>query len=213
MSFELLSILLTVTLVNLVAWVTPGPNMLAVISASVSNGRRSGILTGLGIATGCAIWAALAMIGVTALFELFPHFVFVLKLMGATYLLWLGFKALQAALLLEASDFSVNQSHLSGWRAFRTGFIVTLTNPKAALFFGSILTAVVPANAPPGTHVAVVVLCTTLGVVCHTITATAFSTDFAVRRFRAAGRKINALFGVIFAGFGLGVAYDACRKL
>lgn len=212
MPLELFSILLTVTAVNLAAWITPGPNMLAIISASVSGGRPSGILTGLGVAAAGSIWATLAMLGVTALFELFPRFVFALKLLGAVYLLWLGFKALHAAWQYHERDMSLRQSHLQGWHAFRSGFIVMATNAKAALFFSSILTAVVPAKAPPGTHLAVVALCTALGVVCHTITATVFSTPFAVRRFRLARRKINAVFGMIFAGLGLGVAYEAYRK-
>ncbi|MGB7204756.1 MAG: LysE family transporter, partial [Anderseniella sp.] len=97
MNHEITLTLGTVVLINILSWLTPGPNMLAVISASINHGRRAGIMTGLGLNLGGFIWATAAVMGVAALFELFPHLVFAFKLLGATYLLWLGLKALGSA--------------------------------------------------------------------------------------------------------------------
>ncbi|MBU6378265.1 MAG: LysE family translocator [Gammaproteobacteria bacterium] len=135
---DLLPIVVSVVVVNVIALLSPGPNMLAVISASVSHGRRNGILTGLGIALGNTIWVTLAMFGAVALFELFPYFVTTLKLLGAAYLIWLGYKALRAAIVFQPAELALHDSHLKGWLAFRTGLLTTATNPKPALFFGSI---------------------------------------------------------------------------
>ena len=208
MTNDTLLILGNITLILILGWLSPGPNMLAVISASVSNGRRSGITVGLGLAVGGALWATLAVTGVNALFELFPGMVLTLRLSGAAYLVWLGIKTLRKSL----TPLTVYQSDLQGWAAFRTGFIVTATNPKAALFFGSILTAFVPLDAPAWLLATIVAIALLQGFAGHSITATVFSSTLAVKTFQKASRTINTLFGTIFCAIGIGVAYDAFKR-
>ena len=107
----------------------------------------------------------------------------------------------------------MQRADLRGRKAFVTGFLVSATNPKAALFFGSILTAFVPVGASTELLAGIVVLCGVFAVAGHTVTATVFSTAVVVRAFTRAQRAITALFGVVFAGLGLGVAYDALRRV
>jgi threonine/homoserine/homoserine lactone efflux protein len=213
MSQEILLSLGTVALINILSWLTPGPNMLAVISASISNGRRAGIMTGLGLNMGDFVWACAAVMGVVTLFELFPHWVLAFRFLGAAYLLWLGLKALNSAVSGGRMSLTVEASPHQGRGAFRTGFIVMATNLKAALFFGSILTAFVPANALVWLSAAIVAICVTVGLVGHTITATVFSSRLVVEKFQSAPRSINACFGALFTALGLGVAWDACRRI
>lgn len=201
--------------VNFAAWITPGPNMIAVISAAVSAGRRAGLATGLGLALGAVIWAGLALAGVTVLFEIFPDVALALRLLGAAYLFWLGLRALRASVANDCSAMNpkgalVGQGVLQG--AFLTGLSVSLTNPKAALFFGSILTAFVPPAATDAYLVGVVALCGLLAVCFHSTTAFVFSTPFAIQRFNASRRRITAGFGMVFSGLGLAVAYDALKR-
>ncbi|SNZ21606.1 LysE family translocator [Cohaesibacter gelatinilyticus] len=201
-----------IIIVNILAWITPGPNMLAVISASLGSGRRHGLATGLGLSCGATIWAILAVFGIVVLFELFPAMVQILKFSGAVYLIWLGVKALRArAKELEtlASD-AKNENSL--WGAFKTGLLVSLTNPKAAFFFGSILTAFIPTNAPSWFLGVIVLLCLLLAICLHSITATFFSTAIVLRTFSGFRRKMNAAFGMLFVGMGLISAYSVIRN-
>lgn len=201
-----------IIMVSILAWITPGPNMLAVISASLSSGRRYGLVTGIGLSCGATVWAILAVFGVVVLFELFPTMVQILKLLGATYLIWLGVKALRtSAKGMEALASNVNsEKSLSG--AFKTGLLVSLTNPKAAFFFGSILTAFIPTQAPNWFLGAIVLLCFVLAICLHSITATIFSTATAMRMFSRFTRRINAAFGLLFVGMGLTSAYALIRN-
>jgi threonine/homoserine/homoserine lactone efflux protein len=66
---DIIITLSSIILVNLLAWITPGPNMLAVMNATINHGRRSGVLTGFGLALGATIWTILAVLGVTLLFD------------------------------------------------------------------------------------------------------------------------------------------------
>lgn len=209
---DLLPILSSIVVVNLVAWITPGPTMIAVMSASLADGRRAGLLTGFGLSAGATIWAGLAVLGVAALFELFPTALLALRIAGAGYLLWLGFKSLRSALRSDAGGFAAAVGATRSRRAFRTGLLVSLTNPKAALFFGSILTAFVPHDASPALLAGIVGLCAVLAVICHSVTATVFSTRGVVRAFDHMRRLATAAFGVVFAGLGMAVAYDSVRR-
>ena len=211
-AMDLLPTFASIALVNLVAWITPGPNMIAVMSASLTRGRRAGLLTGLGLSAGATVWAGLAVVGVASLFDLFPHAVLALRMAGAGYLVWLGLKSLRAALGPGPGGHAAPAAPARAGSAFRTGLLVSLTNPKAALFFGSVLTAFVPAEATGGVLAAVVLLCSVLAVACHSITATVFSTDCAVGFFRRARRSIGMLFGLTFLGLGLAVACDSVRR-
>ena len=210
---ELFSVYLSITLINLAAWITPGPNSVAVVSASMTGGRINGLLTGLGISAANLLWAALAIFGVDTLFSLFPNLILTLRLLGASYLLWLGFNALYKAYTNKTKLLSVKQTHSNNYRAFLNGFLVCTTNPKAALFYGSILTAFVPENTTATVLASIVLLCGLLGIILHSITATVFSTKLVMQKFQQSQRLISVVFGLVFTGFGGGIMCKTLRQI
>jgi threonine/homoserine/homoserine lactone efflux protein len=142
------------------------------------------------------------------LFRHAPSLVIALKLVGAGYLGWLGIKLLRSA-FREGSGANLQQRPPSPLGAsFLTGFLVSMTNPNAAFFFGSILSAFVPAESSVMFKVFVVVLCGVLGLVLHGVTALAFSSPVIVRGFNLARGKINGVFGVVLVGLSGLVVYD-----
>ncbi len=201
-----------IVLVNVIAWLTPGPNMIAVASASLEHGRKHGIATGLGLACAAFVWAVFAVLGVAVLFELFPTAVLFLKLAGAVYLIWLGVKNLKTGLAKE-NDVALSVRQIrSIASSFRSGFIISMTNPKAALFFGSIMTTFIPEAAPISFLILIILLSGMLGVVLHSITATVFSTRPAMRLFASWKRRISVVIGAAFIGLGTSVAVSALRR-
>jgi threonine/homoserine/homoserine lactone efflux protein len=209
---ELLAALGAIVLVNILAWITPGPNMIAVMAASLEHGRRHGIATGFGLAGAAFLWALLAVLGVTVLFELFPRAVVALKLAGALYLIWLGLRSLKSAMDTSGEIALSAPSERRMTQSVRNGFLVSMTNPKAALFFGSVMTAFIPGSAPDWFMALVVMLCGVLAAMLHAVTATVFSTAVAVRIFSGVRRWISAVFGVMFLGLGGSVAFAALRR-
>ena len=145
--------------------------------------------------------------GAEALLRAFPDFALGLRLAGACWLAWIGFRMLRGALRGGADDVQAAPPS----RHFRAGFAVQMTNPKAALFFGSVLTAFVPPEAGAAMRVEVVLFCVAFAVAGHSITATLFSTPPARAVFASARRRISGLFGAGFIGLGALAAADALR--
>ena len=146
------------------------------------------------------------------LLRVLPDVMILLKLAGACYLMWLGLRSPKSA-LYDHGRLALSPSPVRSLRqSFATGFLVSMTNPKAILFYAALMNVVVPPGAPAWFLALVVALSGVLAVVLHGVTATVFSTAMSVRIFNGARRWIAALFGVLFIGFGGVVVYAALRR-
>ncbi len=120
----------------LLVCVTPGPNVLFVMSQSVWRGRTAGLTAALGIETANVVFWALSALGLAAAIAASQSLFMILKWVGAAYLAWLGIQAI-------AGSFKPADAHAPNPRAadngFRDGLVVGLSNPKALLFFIALL--------------------------------------------------------------------------
>lgn len=210
---ELIITLSGIAFVNVLGWLSPGPNALAVMSASISKGRQAGFATGFGLALGGSVWATLTIMGAATVFDLFPTAVLMFRLIGASYLLWLGYKYLRSVWLGQAAALKITKVDHSNWGAFRTGFIVVMTNPKAMLFFSSVFVAFIPASAPLWMWIVILLFSQTQAFLQHCLTAWLFSTKTVVRRIETAQRRVNGVIGTLYCGLGLGIGVDALRRM
>ena len=85
-------VLLSLSAVML-ALMSPGPNILAVIGTSMGVGRKQGIALAFGVGFGTFLWVSLAVLGFTAVISKYAVVMITLKVLGGVYLLWLGYKA------------------------------------------------------------------------------------------------------------------------
>ena len=116
----------------MLALMSPGPNILAVIGTSMGVGRSQGVFLAIGVGAGTFLWVSFAVIGFTAVIAQYAVVMFTLKVLGGFYLLWLGYKALKSA--ASEKDVSTSVVKLDSKAAyFRRGLSVQMTNPKAAL--------------------------------------------------------------------------------
>nr|WP_249170156.1 LysE family translocator [Burkholderia vietnamiensis] len=116
---------------------TPGPNMLYLISRSICQGRRAGLVSLGGVALGFVFYMFCAAFGITALLLTVPYAYDALRFCGAAYLLYLAWQALRPG---GRSAFEVRQlPHDSGARLFAMGFVTNLANPKIAAMYLSLL--------------------------------------------------------------------------
>lgn len=193
----------------LMAIASPGPNVLAVIGTSMAVSRRSGMALAMGVATGTLTWAMLTAIGLSALLATYASAIFIIKVFGGLYLLWLAYKSFRSA----ASAHEINAKELAGgrrtsWGYARRGYIIQMTNPKAALAWIAIISLGLAPGAPTWVAGAIVVGTFILSVVIHLLYALAFSTPTMVSIYGRARRAIQGALGTFFGLAGLRLLTD-----
>lgn len=115
--------------------VTPGPDILYVLSRAISAGKRIGSVSAFGIAFGEALHTVLAVFGLAVLLETSSLAFHIVKYVGAVYLVYLGIHAIR-----ERNDFGIECfRRTSVWTAFRQGVLTNLFNPKAVIFYVTFL--------------------------------------------------------------------------
>nr|BFF12687.1 hypothetical protein GCM10025699_39900 [Microbacterium flavescens]BFF16334.1 hypothetical protein GCM10025699_76370 [Microbacterium flavescens] len=112
---------------------TPGPNMMYLVSRSISQGRRAGLVSLAGTAVGFVVYMTMANVGLAAVFLVVPWLYTALKVAGAAYLLWLAYKTLRpgGASVFDTRDLPRD----SAAKLFRMGLVTNLLNPKAAIMY------------------------------------------------------------------------------
>ena len=118
--------------------VTPGPNMIYLVSRSLAQGRRAGLVSLSGVACGFVAYLVATTAGLAALFTAVPALFVVVKLLGASYLLYLAWGILRpGGRSIFATDIDT-QPH-SSRRLFVMGLTTCLLNPKIALMYAALL--------------------------------------------------------------------------
>jgi threonine/homoserine/homoserine lactone efflux protein len=119
--------------------VTPGPDMAVVTKNALAHGRRGVVLTTTGIALALAIWITATAVGLSALLRASGEPLFVLKLVGAAYLAYLGVRTLIESRRRPADLMATAPAPAPAHAIFRQGFLSALTNPKLGVFFVTFL--------------------------------------------------------------------------
>lgn len=187
----------------LLAIASPGPNILAVIGTSMSVGRRSGIALAFGVAFGSFTWAVLTIIGLSALLSTYANALLIIKIFGGIYLMWLAYKSLKSAAAkhdIEATELAGGKRSAIGYA--KRGYIIQMTNPKAALAWIAIISLGLEQGAPTWVGLVIVIGTFLLSIAIHVIYAVAFSAPVMVRIYGKARRKIQFTLGMFFGFAG-----------
>ncbi len=117
--------------------ISPGPDMLYVISRSLEHGRRAGIVSALGIGAGTLVHMLVTAVGLSAILFSSPIAYELIRYAGAAYLAYLGVRMLLAKTSNKADEktSASTNNNLSLRRVFRQGATTNILNPKVALFF------------------------------------------------------------------------------
>jgi len=129
--------LVGIALVGLGLVLTPGPNMVYLVSRSVTQGRRAGLVSLLGVAAGFLVYLAAAAAGLATVFVAVPAAYTVLKLTGAAYLLYLAWQAVRpgGTNAFAPRELPVDRPR----RLFAMGLVTNLLNPKIAVLYVTLL--------------------------------------------------------------------------
>jgi len=193
------STLLAVALLHWVVLVTPGANVLVVTSLAAGGSRVSACFAALGVTVVAAVWSALAVLGVNAIFAAHPSVRLALQVAGGLYLVYVAAR-------LWRSGGGTSQAagmQLSPLAALRLGFFTNIMNPKSALFFGSVFATALPPQ-PSSALLAATVLLVLFNALCwHLFLAFAFSHRRVQAVYARQRAVLGRVAGVLVGAFGL----------
>lgn len=145
---EYLSLIGTVTLIHLLAVISPGPDFIMACRSSLTYSRKTGIWTAVGFGLGIAVHIFYSLAGLALIISQSILLFNVIKFLGAGYLIYIGVKSF----LSKSSKIEIEESQkkedISHFAAIKIGFLTNVLNPKATLFFLSLFTLVISPNTP-----------------------------------------------------------------
>ena len=194
--------------------ITPGPDMAMVTKNAIGQGRRGALLTTLGIVSALLIHVTVATLGLSALLRTASMLFTAVKLCGATYLIYLGVRALWTSLHRHGdASGSINALRIEqrgdAMTAYRQGFLSALLNPKLVVFFATFL----PQFVEPGQAVlprmlllgAIFVVMGLAWLTCYGLFVTRLRAFFASARVR---RRMERMTGLVLVGLGARLALE-----
>ena len=191
---------------------TPGPDVLFIVSNALKGGVRAGLVAALGIVSGCFVHVLAAALGVGALLATSATAFTVLKWAGAAYLVWMGLRLLMSrpgAAGIVPAESVPDRVPADLRRVYLRGFLTNLLNPKVALFFLAFVPQFIAPDAPD--KVTAFLL---LGLLFN-INSLPVNFGYAWLASWAAGRVqvvqrtlhwLDRVAGTLFVGFGLKLA-------
>lgn len=204
----MISTLFTIFCLHVAAMMTPGANVLLISQLAASDRSRSAAFAALGVTVGAAIWATCAVLGINAIFQAFPWLHLALQVTGGLYLLYV------ASRLWRSGGMELNGSapYVSSTAAFRLGFLTNITNPKSALFFGSVFAASFPVTPSPILQVAAVTMIVINALCWHSLLAYFFSRSRIRAAYSRASRISNRIASVAVGALGLSLLVVSLRE-
>ncbi|AVJ31477.1 Threonine efflux protein [Stenotrophomonas sp. RIT309] len=205
--------LLAFALVSLAMVLTPGPNMIYVISRSICQGRMAGLISLGGVALGFVFYMLCAALGITALLMTVPFAYDALRIGGALYLLYLAWQALKPG---GRSPFAVRDLPVDGPRKlFAMGFLTNVLNPKVAVMYLSLLPQFLHPDSEGSVLMQSLVLGSTQLLVSVSVNAVIAIMAGSIAGFLSARPTWQAVqrwfMGTVLAGLAVRMAVDGRR--
>lgn len=194
-------------IVCLVATVLPGPTNMLIVANGMRHGVRAGLLNVAGTLVGLTVMITVAGIGLTSLIELAGQWFTWIKLVGAAYLCWIGWKMIRAS--GEATQVGAALRPHRGF--FLQGLFVSLGNPKQLLFFGALLPQFID---PAANHLLQIAILGGTALLFSTVSdgTYAIASGSIGRRLGArAMRHVSRVGGACLMSGGLWLAFSRAR--
>lgn len=190
--------------------VSPGADFAIVVRQSIVHGRRSAIMTSLGIGSSLLFHISYTVLGLGLLVSKSLLLFGMLKWAGAAYLFYLGIKALRAPAMEAPAEIVAGEDEagrrISDGRSFLMGFVTNALNPKAVLFFLSLFSALVSHETPVFVQAGYGVVMATALIAWFVAVSTFFTIQSVRERFVSWGRWFNRVTGMVFIGLGIKLA-------
>jgi threonine/homoserine/homoserine lactone efflux protein len=189
---------------------SPGPSFILVARTSLAVSRRDGVAAAVGMGVGGVFFSAIALLGLLAILTAVPLLHLALKVLGGTYLVYLGYRIWRGALqplVLERT--SLQNYPTQARRSFVLGLVTQVSNPKTAVVYASVFASLLPHNIPPSVLVALPIMVFAIETIWYSVVALALSSPSPRTRYLASKAWIDRTAGAIMSLLGLKLIFDA----
>lgn len=145
---DLLQGLLLISTIHFLAAASPGPDFILVSQQTLTNGKKAGFMCSIGIALGLSIHIIYSAFGLAAIIANSSTALWVIKILGGCYLLYLGYKGITAKSNKQKSCHNLSATQNSAAKSIGIGFLCNALNPKAPIYFVSLFTLVLSPDLP-----------------------------------------------------------------
>jgi len=202
--------LIAVALFTILAVISPGADFAMVTRSSYAQGRKAGLAAAVGIALGVQVHVLYTVLGIAVIISQSPSLFLFMKVVGAGYLIYLGYKSLTNTTRTRLDGIGQNTG-ASLWAALRTGFLTNALNPKTMLFVISAYTQVVQPGSPLALDFAYGAFMSFAHWVWFSLVAVFFSSTALRKAMIERQRLVDRVIGLALIGLGLAVAVTGVR--
>lgn len=210
---DLLPVLLHLSAIHILMAMIPGPNTVVVSYCSAALSRRAGLRAAGGIAVATFVWVALSLAGIGLLLAQAGGLYHVLRLGGAAYLVYVGWRMLRASRRSAGGGEAATTAVPGGRSPFLAGLATTLSNPKSAVFWTSVFALVVPADVPFWFLAAAAALVTAQSLAWYATVALLLSTPIARSHYRRLTAWLDRVAGAVMIVLGVRLANEVRVEL
>nr|WP_189661772.1 LysE family translocator [Pseudomonas urmiensis] len=202
--------MIAVALFTILAVISPGADFAMVTRSSYAQGRKAGLAAALGIALGVQVHVLYTVLGIAVIISQSPALFLAMKVLGAGYLIYLGYKSLTNTTRIRLDGLGQDDS-ASLWMALRSGFLTNALNPKTMLFVVSAYTQVVQPGSPLAVDFAYGAFMSVAHWLWFSLVAVFFSSAALRKAMIERQVVVDRLIGVALIGLGLAVMVSGVR--
>jgi RhtB (resistance to homoserine/threonine) family protein len=199
---------------HILAVISPGPDFAMVVRQSIAHGRRVAVWTAIGIGSAILIHVSYALLGIGILLRTYPLAFAFVKYVGAAYLAYIGVRSLMSRPRTEmpspsgpaAAEIAAPALPTPA-RAWTTGVLTNVFNPKATLFFVAVFASLVDPRTPKLVEAGYGVWMSLSTMAWFALVATVFTRERMRRAFLRGGHWIDWAIGVVFIGLAAALAF------
>ncbi len=182
---------------------SPGPSVAIILKITVNNGRAHGLAASWFHAAGIGLWAIATVSGLAVVVTRSETLFNLITWFGAAYLAWLGLKAIMAG---KEGPLDVERAgKVSLWQAGREGGMISLLNPKIAIFFLALFSQFIVAGATFSDHVIMVLTATLVDGLWYTLVTVVLSQGSILAALQKRGQMVNRMTGTLLIMIALRV--------
>ena len=206
---ELSAAILSIAVALTLGAMSPGPSFIMVSRTALAVSRRDGLAAAMGMGVGGVVFSVVALIGLLALLSAVPLLHVALKVLGGSYLLYLGYRIWRGAhepLILEDTYLQGQPARV--WRSFALGLATQVSNPKTAIVYASVFASLLPSEVPLFVLFVLPVMIFVIETTWYSVVAIALSSPLPRTRYLAAKAWLDRTAGAIMSVLGIKLIFE-----